>query len=822
MQHKPAAQATSDLTGRTVGRFAIRARLGAGGMGEVYLADDTGLKRQVALKRIAPALSADASSRQLLWKEAERASRLNDPHIAAVYDVIEESGEVFLVMEYIEGETLRSRLQRPISISEFLPIATQCACALAAAHKAGLLHRDIKPENIMLTPAGQAKALDFGVAREQFGPGGVTTRRSIESASFSGTLAYMAPEVLEEKRSDARADIFSLGVVFYEMLTGTNPFRRAGFLQTCNAILHEIPPRLCELYPHIPEELDHIIEKLLAKDPEERCATAADLVVDLRALTQRYSASYGLSSDRSRPNRTKFLLAVALLTVLIIALAGGFWVRKERKNAAEASVKTRERRVHSITILPFRKIAGPGEYDYFGTGLADILSAKLTNSRVLEVHSPEAKWNPADPTFDVLEVGKQSKVDAILSGSYQIEGASLSVSYTLLDVHDNVQIAGDAFTKSLTETIEVEHLLASEIVDSLQAFTNQEERIRFTTPPTQKTGAFEAYLRSSYEMERFWREPSADQLARAERPLQEALRLDPGFTLALVSLSRLHWTAAFWGYAKGPQIIEEAGEEANRAIQQDPSLGDAYAARALVEFQLGKLDDAEVSLRTGFSRAPNSALAHYAAGFYYLGRGLSDKSIRAFRRAQELDPQLVRRELTFAYRYSADFDQAEEQARQDLAQHPQDVANEVALVRALAMRGKLVEARKYESDVLGRAPADPQVHYVVSLVRVLEGVPVSIDDWLNRYRNIYWSDAGYCANVAEVLAVSKQKQEALRWLRRSGDLGMKNYPFLTQNPLYENLRGDPDFQSYLKSVRLEWEAAKQREEEEPLLPAAKT
>jgi len=293
-------------------------------MGEVYLADDTGLKRQVALKRIAPTMSGDSKSRQRLWKEAELASRLNDPHIAAVYDVIEEGDEVFIVMEYVEGETLRSRLTRSLSVAEFFSISTQCAAALAVAHQAGLLHRDIKPENIMLTGSGQVKALDFGVARETPGTDGANTRKTFESGRFSGTLVYMSPEILDEKHADARSDIFSLGVVFYEALTGHNPFRREGFLATCNAIMHEDPPPLRERNSEVPKELEHIVAKMLAKNPEERYATAADLRVDLDA------ARRGMAPGTPRTSKARvktFLkgrlrsafLAAGLLAAIVIS-----------------------------------------------------------------------------------------------------------------------------------------------------------------------------------------------------------------------------------------------------------------------------------------------------------------------------------------------------------------------------------------------------------------------------------------------------------------------------------------------------------------------
>ncbi len=306
-----------------MGRFQICARLGSGGMGEVYLAEDTGLKRLVALKRIAPALRADAKSRQRLWKEAELASRLNNPHIAAIYDVLEDGDEVFVVMEYIEGETLRQRLGRPLRIDEFLSIATQSSAALAAAHQAGLLHRDIKPENLMLTGSGEVKALDFGVARELPGPDGPTARETREAPTFSGTVPYMAPEILGEKKSDARADIFSLGVVFYEALAGHNPFRRAGFLETCDAILHEEPPLLLEQNSEVPADLERIIHKMLAKNPAERYATAADLHVDLEAVRRDMAPAVARRSFRARDKTSRRLgWRFAVFAATLLAAAG--------------------------------------------------------------------------------------------------------------------------------------------------------------------------------------------------------------------------------------------------------------------------------------------------------------------------------------------------------------------------------------------------------------------------------------------------------------------------------------------------------------------
>jgi len=291
MQSDIVVTSARDLSGTIIGRFAIQELLGKGGMGEVYRANDLRLKRQVALKRIAPHLRGDKRSRERLWKEAEWASRLSDPHIAAVHDVIDEENELFIVMEYVEGQTLRRRLAEPISIIEFLPIATECALALAAAHNAGVVHHDIKPENIMLTTSGQVKVLDFGVAKNLPSQPESSTLSTQTCTKLAGTLNYMAPEAVREEESDSRADIFSLGIVFYEAIAGSNPFRAKSFLETSDRILHHDQVPLCELNPKLPAELDRIVGKMLAKDRAQRYSAAADLAVDLRALERTLTES---------------------------------------------------------------------------------------------------------------------------------------------------------------------------------------------------------------------------------------------------------------------------------------------------------------------------------------------------------------------------------------------------------------------------------------------------------------------------------------------------------------------------------------------------
>ena len=534
-QLNPPDSSVSDLSSTRVGRFLVFARVGGGGMGEVYRGYDTKLKRAVALKRIIRA--ADENYRQRLWTEARLASQLSDPRIAAVYDVFEDHDELFMVMEYVDGQTLRRRLDEPIAIGKFLEIGIECAEALAAAHRAGVLHRDIKPENIMLTLAGQVKVLDFGVAARL----PTCTVTTTEAKGFSGTLAYMAPEVLQEKEADERSDIFSLGVIFYEVFAGRHPFYAKGFLATSNRIVNDEPAPLRTLNPRVLPELERIVTKMLAKDPEQRYAVAADLVVDLRALRRTMNQPVLSVGVPPVPAETKGgwkrrELAVLLLTVVAGAAAATYVVKRV---ASAPLFAARE----WLLITDFENHSGEPLFD---DTVAESLGHALQQSRYVDVVPRSQALAAAQLTgrSDIsrldAELGRQicqrENYRAFLAGDVVKVGPNYRIDVRVVDPLQNASVLRDSVSlRSPNQLYEAIDELAARIRGRLGESVAQIERQ--STPQAQvTTPSLEALRRYSAGMKRYAAGDIDGFLALAKT----AVELDPNFAMAHLSMAQAY------------------------------------------------------------------------------------------------------------------------------------------------------------------------------------------------------------------------------------------------------------------------------------------
>ncbi len=382
------------LTGTVAGRFVILKLLGAGGMGQVYQAQDTKLKRVVAIKRMAPRLQQDEHDRRRFLREAQQASALNHPNIASIYDVIEEQGEILLIMEYVEGTPLRAKLRahQDFSADEFFKVAIQGVEGLNAAHEKGILHGDIKPENIMLTPEGRVKVLDFGVAR-RFSLGNAneaTLTVATLSGAMEGTPAYMAPEVLMQKPYDGRADLFSMGLVCYEMLGGKQPFETDSMAGTLASVLHTEPPPIEQINPKVSSSVSAVVQTMLAKDPAQRYSTARDVLVDLRRVQQGEDPVFAHARSAVGRKKTKFTFlqktATAVLALALIASAAFFLERARlhsTNDTGSTSTQSNGEKSATLVVLPLDAVAGDAKLTAFGNGLVNTLTSSCNSARII-------------------------------------------------------------------------------------------------------------------------------------------------------------------------------------------------------------------------------------------------------------------------------------------------------------------------------------------------------------------------------------------------------------------------------------------------------
>ncbi len=537
-QPEPAPRTTRDLSGTSIGRFSIRCKLGAGGMGEVYRAEDTKLKRTVALKRIAPHLRSNQRHRQRFLREAEYASRLNETHIASIYDAFEDGDEMFLVMEYVEGQTLRCRLEQPLKMDEFFSIAAQCVDALAAAHQAKILHGDVKPENIMLTPTGQVKILDFGIAHRIVERDDETTLETLESGKFAGTLPYVSPEVLEEKESDGRADIYSLGVVFYEALAGRNPFRAVGYLPTCERILHADPPPLREANPAVPAELERIVGKMLAKDPAQRYSSAADLAVDLNALRRISLFPRILPPEQTEvpPRlRSRSLVIAALGAFVFVVVAATLAYRHFRAPVLSQHA--------AVLLADLENVTGEKLFD---DTVTEAVRQSLTQSRYVRLvprsEVLEAAQRMGRGNFSRLdaalgrEICRRENYRALLTGRIERAGSKYLLTVQVVDPEDGAsvltQIASLDSTSGLYASVDgLSKDLRERMGESLAQISQSSEPLARVT-----TSSLEALQRYSRAMEFYAAADFENFLPLAKN----AVELDPDFAMAHLYLARVY------------------------------------------------------------------------------------------------------------------------------------------------------------------------------------------------------------------------------------------------------------------------------------------
>jgi tetratricopeptide (TPR) repeat protein len=625
------AQPSSDLTGSTIGRYAVRSRLGAGGHGEVYSAYDLQLNRTVALKRLSPLLRLDERYRQRFLREAQRASGLNDAHIAGIYDVLEHQGELLLVMQYVEGESLRQRLRRPLPLEDFLPVAMQSCEALIAAHESGVVHRDIKPENIMLTRTGRVKVLDFGVAKRLPSEQGGAALQSTETVTgdLSGTPAYMAPEMLLGQQSDARADIFSLGVVFYEALTSKHPFLADGLVATVDRILHAEPEGIAKQHASLPSALEQIVTRMLAKNPDQRYRNARDLLADLRALAPLPVSRENAVLRLLRKHRRASIAAAVILVMVVAAIN---------------RTRDRETKVPIFAERDWVLIADPENatgQKVFDDSLREALTIALQQSQYVNV-LPRAR------VFEALDRMKRSgtkrvdenlgrdlaqreNVRVLLASSIRLSGETLQITVRGLEPqsgdllfaeNEQLQDQDDFFDRVDSLAKRVRNNLG-EATTTVQARSRSLEKVT-----TRSLEALQLYSQAADAMVK-------GNMNQVPALLEGALALDPDFAMAHARLGQYY----SWIVGKNERAIKEL----QRAYDLRHGLTDReqrWIEQSYYNSQ-ERYDQAAQSLKVLVSLYPDDAQARQELAAAYYNLGQLDGAISELRSALTLNPYSV-------------------------------------------------------------------------------------------------------------------------------------------------------------------------------------
>jgi eukaryotic-like serine/threonine-protein kinase len=687
--------------GTKLGAYEVRSKLGQGGMGEVYRATDAKLGRDVAIKVLPEEMAATPGRLERFQREARALAALDHPGIVSVFSVEEAGGIHFLTMQLVEGETLDTIIASGgLSLSRFFEIAVPLAEALSAAHERGIVHRDLKPGNVMVTREGRVKVLDFGLAKleavdlPQDLTGTPTESRAnlTSEGQVFGTVAYMAPEQARGGKVDARSDVFSAGVVLYELLTGERPFRGASAVDLISSILRDTPPSVTELRADLPPHLGRILRRCLEKEPRDRYQTSRDVYNELRDLQAETASSSSRVLPRSgagaRPSSSALRAdeipgaaagggrairrrpawaaaagaAVLLLLGLVVYLAARSRAVPAAAGAPEAANAPHV--IRSIAVLPLDNYSGDPAQDYFAEGMTDELTADLATISQLRVISRgsamqfKGKNRPPTP-----EIAKILNVDAVVEGSVLRAGNKVRITAQLIDARADRYLWAKSFERDSRDVLALQDELASAIAREIHVQLTPAEKSRLTSAPSVNPEAYDAYLKGRY----YFNRPSDENLKKAIALFEETIRRDPSYAPAFSGLSDAYlWAGYNEGFLTASEARPKAKAAAVRAIELDDSSAEAHTSLAVFKF-FYEYDWAgcEVEFRRAFALNPNYAFAHDQFALALAFQGRLDESIAEGKRAAELDPlsPQIPLDAIFAYAWQGNYQAAKDQAR---------------------------------------------------------------------------------------------------------------------------------------------------------------
>ncbi len=771
-------------SGTTLGRYTILSSLGAGGMGEVFRAQDARLGREVALKILPRELAGDHDRMTRFMREAQSASALNHPSILTIYEIDEADGYHFLATELVDGTTLRERISGgPLPIAECVTIAAQTAAALGAAHDAGIVHRDIKPENLMVRADGLVKVLDFGLATRRDGLTGLgldsegltVDTPHTRPGTVLGTVAYMSPEQSRGRPVDGRTDLWSLGIVLYEMLTGRQPFEGESAVDVLAAVLQRDPPPLALRREEAPARLAALVGRLLAKSVEERPASAGEVRAELEDVEDELpgSSAGSPSQPASRPYAPP----------------------------PRVSSTSHPGARHAIAVLPFRNLSADPENEYFCDGLAEELLNALAKVDGLRVAARTSAFAFKGKKHSLSEIGRLLGVTTVLEGSVRTSGRRMRIAVQLANASDGFHVWSERYDRELTDIFEVQDEITLAVVDALKIRLFGDERAAALKRGTENPEAHRLLLKGRYS----WNLRTAASLREAVDCYQRAIELDPAYALAFAGLAEAYVLYGWLSAAPPSTSMPRARAAALRALELDDTLAEAHAALGVyLSFYAWNQPESERALRRAIELEPRSATAHHWLGnMPLLAMARFDESLAAVRRALELDPlsPSIASDIGVSLLFARRFDEATSQLSATLDLDPGFYVARYHLGQALHSSGRFDEAvSQYER--CRESTDDPWVQAL--LARTLGAA--GRRDAAVRHRDELLASAArrYVPKVALAIAHAAvdDRDAAFRWLEEDVDERSLYPPFFAVDPVFDELRDDPRFEELVRRVGL--------------------
>jgi serine/threonine protein kinase/Tfp pilus assembly protein PilF len=640
------------MIGQTISHYKILEQIGSGGMGIVYKAEDTKLKRTVALKFLPPELTRDKEAKKRFLHEARAASALDHPNICSIYEIDEtEDGQMFMAMAYYEGQTLKDKLtSNPLHLTQAIDIAIQIAEGLNKAHQKGIVHRDIKSANIMVTEDGVVKILDFGLAKLRG-----ATKLTREGTTL-GTVAYMSPEQAAGTELDLRSDIWSLGVILYEMLTCRMPFKGEYEQAIMYAIMNEAPQPLTAVRTGIPMQMEHIVKKALQKDPASRYQTLADLIVDLRQITPKAEKPTPEPPPKLRVKRKGFSisylkwLGIPLAMVLLVA---GYIILKQKPSpkktaGTEIPIETKNSQScwkNSIAVLPFANISADPEQEYFCDGMTEDIITKLSYIRDLKVISRTSVMAFKNTDKTIRQIGQELGVDNILEGSVRREKNRLRITAQLIRVADDAHLWADKYDRNLESVFQVQEDVSRTIADALEVTLTPEMIRTLQDIQTRNLEAYDYYLKARHIFNtKFLYTIKEEDYTTALSMLNKALEIDPAYTGAYESLAWIYLN--HYVFMQDETDLARALDTLAKLKQSAPDSPEYYGYMAMVFLFKGDFDLAYENCVQAVTRMPNAPDINYGFGFFFFRMGLYPQAVKYCSRAMENNPLFLHAYLT--------------------------------------------------------------------------------------------------------------------------------------------------------------------------------